>query len=53
MEHNQMPQSFTSLLIHVVFSTKDRQPALAPYLAERLFPYMGGIVRELKASLFT
>jgi REP element-mobilizing transposase RayT len=43
-----MPHSFASLLIHVVFSTKNRSPFLSPELAGRLFPYMGGIVRERK-----
>jgi hypothetical protein len=40
-----MPHSFTSLLAHVVFSTKDRVSDLSPGLAARLFPYMAGIVR--------
>jgi putative transposase len=44
-----VPHTFTSLLVHVVFSTKDRAPDLPPELSARLFPYMGGIVRELKA----
>ena len=43
-----MPHSFASLLIHVIFSTKNRIPDLSPELAQRLFPYMGGIVRERK-----
>jgi putative transposase len=43
-----MPHSFTSLLVHVIFSTKNRMPDLSPELAGRLFPYMGGIVRERK-----
>jgi putative transposase len=43
-----MPHSFTSLLVHVIFSTKNRLPDLSPELAGRLFPYMGGIVRERK-----
>ena len=43
-----MPHSFTSLLVHVVFSTKDRVSDLSPGLAARLFPYMAGIVRERK-----
>ena len=41
-----MPHTFTSLLFHVVFSTKDRIQQISPDLAARLFPYMGGIVRE-------
>src|ERR1035437_6121894 len=43
-----MPHSFASRLVHVIFSTKNRVPDLSPELADRLFPYMGGIVRERK-----
>jgi len=43
-----MPHTFTSLLVHVIFSTKERAPDLSPDLSDRLFPYLGGIVRELK-----
>lgn len=43
-----MPHSFVSLLVHAIFSTKNRMPDLSPELADRLFPYMGGIVRERK-----
>ena len=45
-----MPHTFASLLVHVVFSTKNRAPDLPPELTGRLFPYMGGIVRELKGT---
>jgi putative transposase len=45
-----MPHTFASLLIHVVFSTKNRAPDLSAELPGRLFPYMGGIVRELKGT---
>lgn len=34
----------------MVFSTKDRAPILSPELSGRLFPYMGGILREMKAA---
>ncbi|MFI5381852.1 MAG: IS200/IS605 family transposase [Tepidisphaerales bacterium] len=43
-----MPHSFAALLVHLIFSTKNRTPDLSPQLAARLFPYMGGIVRERK-----
>jgi len=43
-----MPHSFTSLLVHIIFSTKARTPDLSPEIAARLFPYMGGIVKERK-----
>jgi putative transposase len=40
-----MPHSYTSQLIHCVFSTKERQPTITDALQERLFPYIGGIAR--------
>ena len=42
-----MAHTFTNLLVHVVFSTKDRVPTLDSELKKRLFPYIGGIIREL------
>lgn len=45
-----MPHSFTSLLVHAIFSTKNRAPELSPEIAGRLFPYMGGIVSERKGA---
>jgi REP element-mobilizing transposase RayT len=45
-----MPHTFASLLVHVIFSTKNRAPTLSADLASRLFPYMGGIVRERKGQ---
>jgi putative transposase len=48
-----MPHSYTSIMVHVVFSTKDRKPQLDATLEERLYPYLGGILRELGGKLFT
>jgi REP element-mobilizing transposase RayT len=45
-----MPQTFTSLLCHLIFSTKNREPFLDPELRPRLFGYMGGILREEGAT---
>ena len=45
-----MAHTYTNLLTHIIFSTKDRKPTLAPDLKQRLFPYLGGIFRELDAS---
>ena len=42
-----MAHTYTSLLYHVIFSTKDRRPFLDAESRARLFPYLGGIVREL------
>jgi len=38
--------TFCSALFHCVFSTKERQKAIAPELRERLWAYIGGIARE-------
>jgi putative transposase len=40
-----MPQTFTQLHYHLVFSTKHRQPTLTPDIRERVWEYLGGIVR--------
>lgn len=37
--------TYTSLLYHCVFSTKNRQPSIPKNLLPRLWPYMGGIAR--------
>ena len=37
--------SLTNLLYHAVFSTKDRRPSISPDIQERLYEYIGGIVR--------
>jgi REP element-mobilizing transposase RayT len=40
--------SFTSILIHCVWSTKKREPFLNSDLRNRLWPYLGGVARENK-----
>lgn len=47
-----MAHTHTNLLYHIVFSTRGRAPMIDPPLAERLFPYMCGIIRELKGVAF-
>jgi putative transposase len=42
--------SFNSCLMHCVFSTKERWPFLTSPVRERLWPYLGGIVRENNMS---
>ena len=41
-----MPNTYTSLNYHIVFSTKNRELWLVPDIRERLWPYLGGIARE-------
>lgn len=45
-----MPHTFTNLIAHVVFSTKDRLPLINADVQPKLHSYMGGILRELKAT---
>jgi REP-associated tyrosine transposase len=40
--------SFTSCLVHCVWSTKNREPLLGSDLRDRLSSYLGGIARENK-----
>ncbi len=42
-----MAQTLHRILVHVVFSTKDRAPLLKEPIRPRLFAYLGGIVRSL------
>jgi putative transposase len=47
-----MPGTYSQLLLHVVFSTKVRAPWITQEIAERLYPYIGGIVRAEKGALY-
>ena len=42
-----MPSTHLSLHYHLVFSTKDREPWLAPTPRARVHEYVGGIVRGI------
>ena len=46
-----MAHTYTNLLTHVIFSTKDREPLITSNLHDDLLAYIGGIVRELRGSL--
>ena len=41
-----MPQSFTNLIYHIVFSTKNRQPLITDDVKSRLYEYIGGTIRK-------
>ena len=47
-----MPGTYSQILLHIVFSTKHREPWITPEIADRLYPYMGGIVRAEKCVLY-
>jgi putative transposase len=41
-----MPHSYTQLLYHIVYSTKNRHPWLTDPIRSRLHPYLGGAIRD-------
>ncbi|MBS0196501.1 MAG: IS200/IS605 family transposase [Planctomycetes bacterium] len=47
-----MPGTYSQLLLHVVFSTKARASWITADVAERLYPFIGGIVRAEKGVLY-
>ena len=46
-----MGTTYTNLLFHIVFSTKHRKNIITPEIQERLYEYIGGILREQKGIL--
>ncbi len=46
-----MPSAYTQNFYHAVFSTKQRENLISPDLETRLFPFIGGIVRDLRCTL--
>ena len=43
-----MAGTYTNLLYHIVFSTKNRQESITPELEEELYQYIGGIIRGIE-----
>ena len=46
-----MAQTLTSLMVHVIFSTKNREPFITPEIEPELFAYIGGILKNNKCRL--
>ena len=42
-----MPHTYTKLLFHIVFSTKERAPFIADNERDRIYGYIGGTIRGL------
>ena len=43
-----MSDSYTNLLYHIVFSTKDRRPLITSEIEPQLYDYIGSIIRGLR-----
>lgn len=48
-----MPQSLAGVLVHLVFSTKNREPSIAAAIRPLLHAYLGGIIDTLGCSPLT
>lgn len=47
-----MSGTYSQLLLHVVTSTKGRARWISPEVAERLYPYIGGVIRAERGKLY-
>lgn len=47
-----MPQSLAFLLVHVIFSTKDRAPLLTPTVSSDLHAYLATVARNTDCECF-
>jgi putative transposase len=45
-----MAGTYTKLYYHIIFSTKNRQPFIAPSIEEELHKYIAGVVRGIGGS---
>ena len=45
-----MPQTCGNVVVHLIFSTKQRAPLITPEIRSDLFAHLGGIVREMHAT---
>ncbi len=48
-----MSRTFTNLLTHLIFSTKNREPFILPELQPELYAYLAGLTKELKGKPYT
>jgi putative transposase len=46
-----MPQSLSNVILHIIFSTKSREPWLGPAVRPRMHAYLATICRDLNAEL--
>ncbi len=46
-----MAKTYTKLMYHIVFSTKERMPLITGEIRDQLYPYLGGVIRGEKGSL--
>ena len=47
-----MPQSLSINLVHIIFSTKNREPLLDPSIRKRLYPYTAQLIRDKNSECY-
>ncbi len=47
-----MPGTYSQILLHMIFSTKYRQPWITPDVENQLYPYLGGIIKGERGVLY-
>ena len=47
-----MPQSLAFMLIHIVFSTKNREPLPGPHVRPALHAYMATVARNVECECY-
>jgi putative transposase len=47
-----MPQSLSKVILHIIFSTKNREPWLEPAIRPRMHAYLATICRDLGGEAF-
>ena len=45
-----MSRTCANVLLHLIFSTRNRQPLIGPEFRNDLFAYLGGIIREMNGT---
>jgi putative transposase len=44
-----MPQSLASVLVHLIYSTKNREPLITPDIEPELFKYQSAVFKDMKS----
>lgn len=47
-----MPQSLSRVIIHVIFSTKNREPSINNDIRSRLHAYLATIIRDMDSLAY-
>jgi len=45
-----LPQTCGNIVVHLIFSTKQRRPLINPEVRADLFAYLGGIIHEMRGT---